>query len=59
MVLKNVKIYLLDKGIVLVGKAWEIRTKLKEYGRTYTTVNEWISDDKTRKHSGSIQKKID
>jgi hypothetical protein len=44
------KIYRLDKGFVLVGKAWEIRTKLREYSRTYTTVNEWIQDGKTLKH---------
>ncbi|PMC39499.1 Z-ring formation inhibitor MciZ [Bacillus sp. UMB0899] len=39
------KIYRLDKGIILVGKAWEIRTKLKEYSRMYETVNEWINDE--------------
>ncbi|HZH59273.1 MAG TPA: Z-ring formation inhibitor MciZ [Metabacillus sp.] len=43
------KIYRLDKGIILVGKAWEIRTKLKEYSRIYGTVNEWINNEK--KHS--------
>lgn len=37
------KIYRLDKGIILVGKAWEIRTKLKEYSRIYGTINEWIN----------------
>lgn len=43
----RLKIYRFDKGIVLVGKAWEIRTKLKEYSRTYKTVNEWLQDEKT------------
>ncbi|MCR8847021.1 Z-ring formation inhibitor MciZ [Rossellomorea sp. SC111] len=28
--------------IILVGKAWEIKAKLKEYNRTYVTVKEWI-----------------
>ncbi|WP_173108183.1 Z-ring formation inhibitor MciZ [Bacillus sp. KH172YL63] len=28
--------------IILVGKAWEIREKLKQYSRTYATVKEWI-----------------
>lgn len=39
------KIYRLDKGIILVGKAWEIRTKLKEYSHLYATVYEWITDE--------------
>jgi hypothetical protein len=43
----SVKIYRLDKGIVLVGKAWEVRAKLKEYSRSFTTVKEWIHDEKT------------
>ncbi|MFC0271503.1 Z-ring formation inhibitor MciZ [Metabacillus herbersteinensis] len=38
------KIYRLEKGIILVGKAWEIRAKLKEYSRKYKTVQEWIED---------------
>jgi Mother cell inhibitor of FtsZ len=28
--------------IILVGKAWEIREKLKQYNQTYSTVKEWI-----------------
>ncbi|MEI2665122.1 Z-ring formation inhibitor MciZ [Rossellomorea sp. LJF3] len=28
--------------IILVGKAWEIKAKLKEYNQTYVTVKEWI-----------------
>jgi len=39
------KIYRLDKGIILVGKAWEIRTKLKEYSHLYGTVYEWINEE--------------
>ena len=27
-----VKVHRMPKGVVLVGKAWEIRAKLKEYG---------------------------
>jgi hypothetical protein len=41
----RMKIYRLDKEIILVGKAWEICAKLKEYSRLYGTVNEWIKDD--------------
>ncbi|WP_341356563.1 Z-ring formation inhibitor MciZ [Rossellomorea sp. y25] len=28
--------------IILVGKAWEIREKLKQYNQIYSTVKEWI-----------------
>jgi Mother cell inhibitor of FtsZ len=42
----NLKIYRLEKGIVLVGKAWEIRAKLKEYSQSFVTVNDWLQDEK-------------
>jgi hypothetical protein len=29
--------------IILVGKAWEVRAKLKEYSRKHETVKEWIA----------------
>ncbi|RFU69185.1 Z-ring formation inhibitor MciZ [Bacillus sp. V59.32b] len=38
------KVYVLDKGIVLVGKGWEIREKLKEYQNQYAYVNDWVRD---------------
>ncbi|TMU86681.1 Z-ring formation inhibitor MciZ [Bacillus sp. BHET2] len=28
--------------IILVGKAWEIKAKLKEYNQSFVTVKEWI-----------------
>ncbi|MED1740833.1 Z-ring formation inhibitor MciZ [Bacillus swezeyi] len=37
------KVYRLRDRIVISGKAWEIRAKLKEYGRTYQYVKDWIS----------------
>ncbi|MDQ0244326.1 hypothetical protein J2S09_001892 [Bacillus fengqiuensis] len=36
------KVYVVDNGIILVGKAWEIRAKLKEYGKKYESVSSWI-----------------
>lgn len=36
------KIYRLPNGIVLTGKACEIRAKLKEYGKTFQLVKEWV-----------------
>ncbi|MEH7504555.1 Z-ring formation inhibitor MciZ [Neobacillus drentensis] len=35
-------VYVHDKGIILVGKAWEVLQKLKEYNKDYVTVTEWI-----------------
>ncbi|OAT84102.1 PadR family transcriptional regulator [Bacillus sp. MKU004] len=29
--------------IILAGKAWEVRAKLKEYSRKYETVKEWTT----------------
>ncbi|KSU63541.1 PadR family transcriptional regulator [[Bacillus] enclensis] len=29
--------------IILAGKAWEVRAKLKEYSRKYETVKEWTA----------------
>jgi hypothetical protein len=36
------QIYVRPNSIVLVGKAWEIRSKLKEYAKKHGTVQEWI-----------------
>ncbi len=38
------KIYVLEKGIIFSGKAWEIKQKLKESQHQYTYVNDWITD---------------
>lgn len=42
------KIYVHDKGMVMVGKAWEIRQKLLEYRRHYQLLKEWIEDVEKR-----------
>lgn len=31
-----------ENKVLLVGKAWEIREKLKEYSRNYHSVQQWI-----------------
>ncbi|MBM7584429.1 hypothetical protein JOC86_000966 [Bacillus pakistanensis] len=41
------KIILHEKRIILVGKAWEIREKLKQYGQQYEHVAEWIHATKS------------
>ncbi|MEK5441964.1 Z-ring formation inhibitor MciZ [Fredinandcohnia sp. FSL W7-1320] len=43
------KIVIGENRVALVGKAWEIRAKLKEYSRSYRTVQEWINQGKGNK----------
>jgi hypothetical protein len=38
------KVYVHGKGIVLVGKGWEVLQKLKEYNKDYATVSEWVQN---------------
>lgn len=35
-------IYVHEKGIILTGKAWEIREKLKEYANHFEYVTDWV-----------------
>jgi hypothetical protein len=35
-------IYVHEKGILLAGKAWEIRKKLKEYAEDYQFISDWV-----------------
>lgn len=42
------KVYRLNNRIVMSGKAWEIRAKLKEYGRMYHYVKDWLSEKENR-----------
>ena len=37
------KVYVEGKQVILVGKAWEICQKLKEYGAHFQYVHEWVS----------------
>ncbi|MBM7701644.1 Z-ring formation inhibitor MciZ [Metabacillus iocasae] len=36
------KVYVQEKQIILIGKAWEIRQKLKEYSQHFEYMDEWI-----------------
>ncbi|MDQ1145176.1 hypothetical protein QE429_002003 [Bacillus sp. SORGH_AS 510] len=38
------KVYVYEKGIILVGKGWEIVQMLKEYNKEYHTVSEWLKN---------------
>lgn len=39
------KIIVHEKGIIMAGKAWEIREKLKKYQKDYHFVAEWINSN--------------
>jgi hypothetical protein len=43
------KVYTHKQGITLVGKAWEIMKKLKEYNKDYIFISEWIKDVSQKK----------
>jgi Mother cell inhibitor of FtsZ len=38
------KVYVHEKGIVLVGKGWEVLQKLKEYNQKFETVSDWMAN---------------
>lgn len=40
------KIHVHEKGILIVGKAWEVREKLKEYSKNYYLLKDWIYSKK-------------
>jgi hypothetical protein len=42
------KVYVHDKGIILVGKGWEVLQKLKEYNKEYVFVSEWVDNVKQK-----------
>ncbi|NGP43639.1 Z-ring formation inhibitor MciZ [Bacillaceae bacterium SIJ1] len=41
-------IILKENAVVLQGRAWEIRAKLKQYQNKYTYIREWIDDKPER-----------
>lgn len=36
------KVYVHNRGIILTGKSWEVREKLKQYSRQYVLVKDWV-----------------
>ncbi|WP_082341145.1 Z-ring formation inhibitor MciZ [Sporosarcina globispora] len=43
------KVYVHKKGIILAGKAWEVREKLKQYSRKYVLVKDWVESQNNMK----------
>ena len=38
------KLVVHEKGIILVGKGWEILQKLKQYNKDYVYVSDWVQN---------------
>ncbi|MGG3470864.1 Z-ring formation inhibitor MciZ [Neobacillus pocheonensis] len=38
------KVVVHEKGIILVGKGWEILQKLKQYNKDYVYVSDWVQN---------------
>jgi hypothetical protein len=38
----GMKVYVYKNGLVMAGKAWEIKQKLKEYRKDYLLVKDWV-----------------
>ncbi|MDR6998628.1 Z-ring formation inhibitor MciZ [Neobacillus niacini] len=36
------KVYVHEKGVILVGKGWEVLQKLKEYNKEFVYVVDWM-----------------
>ncbi|WP_315613809.1 Z-ring formation inhibitor MciZ [Alkalihalobacillus sp. MEB130] len=36
------KVYVHNQGIILTGKAWEIRAKLKQMQHSFDTLEQWV-----------------
>ena len=36
------KVYVYGNGFIMSGKAWEIKQKLKVYGKEYVLVKDWV-----------------
>lgn len=51
------KIYVHEKGVTLVGKAWEIKEKLKTYQKSYSYVKEWIDETTSSKNEKPAKSK--
>jgi Mother cell inhibitor of FtsZ len=41
----DMKIFVHDHGVIISGKAWEIREKLKEYGKHYQFLSDWVENN--------------
>ena len=52
------KIFVHDHGVIISGKAWEIREKLKEYGKHYQFLSEWVENSGQSSISQSADRSV-
>jgi hypothetical protein len=38
----EMKVYVYENGFMMSGKVWEIKQKLKDYGKEYVLVKDWV-----------------
>ena len=50
------KIFVHDHGVIISGKAWEIREKLKEYGNHYQFLSDWVENSSQNSISPSADR---
>ncbi|MET3696196.1 uncharacterized protein DUF3936 [Bacillus oleivorans] len=43
------KCYVHEKGVILVGKAWQIKIMLTQYQKHYETLQEWVESATAKK----------
>lgn len=49
------KVYMYQHGITLVGKAWQIKAKLKEYNKMHHLLHEFLeANEKALHHSKKV-----
>ena len=52
------KIFVHDHGVIISGKAWEIRQKLKEYGKRHQFLSEWVENSSQNPISQSADRPV-
>jgi hypothetical protein len=52
------KIFVHDHGVIIFGKAWEIREKLKEYGKHYQFLSDWVENSSQNSISQSADQAV-
>ena len=48
------KIYILPHGILMAGKAWEIKAKLQEAKKSFQNVEQWIETVHSKSSSPTL-----
>ncbi|HET7629187.1 MAG TPA: Z-ring formation inhibitor MciZ [Bacillales bacterium] len=47
------KIYVKENGITVVGKAWQVKSALRHYARTFQTIEQWTKSVQAKEPTSS------